>query len=188
VVGAALGRWAFAATLIGLTLAWAYSAPPLRLKLNGWWGNAACAACYEGLPWLTGAAIMAGTLPAGRVFAVAALYSAGAHGIMTLNDFKSVPGDAVMGIRSLPVQLGIEHAARTACLMMALPQLAVIALLISLHLLVASGLVCVLLAAQIGLMLRFMERPRELAPWYNGTGTSLYVLGMLVCAFALRPL
>ncbi|RZK89838.1 MAG: bacteriochlorophyll/chlorophyll a synthase, partial [Methylobacterium sp.] len=24
--------------------------------------------------------------------------------------------------------------------------------------------------------------------WYNGTGTTLYVLGMLVAAFALRPL
>ena len=25
---------------LGLALAWAYSAPPLRLKENGWWGNA----------------------------------------------------------------------------------------------------------------------------------------------------
>jgi chlorophyll synthase len=36
-------------------LAWAYSAPPLRLKQNGWWGNTACAVCYEGLAWVTGA-------------------------------------------------------------------------------------------------------------------------------------
>src|SRR3954471_9913444 len=36
-LGAALGMWAFAATLFGVALAWAYSAPPLRLKRNGWW-------------------------------------------------------------------------------------------------------------------------------------------------------
>jgi chlorophyll synthase len=30
-----------------------------------------------------------------------------------------------------------------------------------------------------------LEQPRERAPWYNGTGTTLYVIGMLVSAFAL---
>ena len=49
--------------MVGLALAWAYSAPPIRLKRNGWWGNSAVAACYEGLPWFTGAAVMAGALP-----------------------------------------------------------------------------------------------------------------------------
>jgi chlorophyll synthase len=49
---------------LGLLLAWAYSAPPLRLKRNGWWGNAACGLSYEGLAWVTGAAVMAGgTMP-----------------------------------------------------------------------------------------------------------------------------
>src|SRR3712207_8535212 len=59
-------------TLFRSALAWAYSAPPLRLKRNGWWGNTAVAACYEGLPWVTGAAVMAGTAPDGRVLLVAA--------------------------------------------------------------------------------------------------------------------
>ena len=52
------------------------------------------------------------------------LYSVGAHGIMTLNDFKSVEGDRRMGINSLPVLLGVESAARFACLVMAVPQAA----------------------------------------------------------------
>jgi len=60
VVASALGPWGFGAAVLGLALAWAYSAPPLRLKLNGWWGNAACGLCYEGLAWVTGAAVMAG--------------------------------------------------------------------------------------------------------------------------------
>ena len=56
----ALGTWGFVAAIVGLVLAWAYSAPPIRLKQNGWWGNAACGLCYEGLPWFTGAAVMSG--------------------------------------------------------------------------------------------------------------------------------
>jgi chlorophyll synthase len=101
-LGLSLGPWAAGATAVGVALAWAYSAPPLRLKRNGWWGNTAVAACYEGLPWITGAAVMAGAAPDGRVLLVAALYSAGAHGIMTLNDFKSVEGDRRFGIGSCP--------------------------------------------------------------------------------------
>ena len=92
-VATLLGPWGFGAAVIGLALAWAYSAPPIRLKRNGWWGNAACGLCYEGLAWVTGAIVMAGgDLPDGRSLALAALYSLGAHGIMTLNDFKAIDG------------------------------------------------------------------------------------------------
>ena len=34
-------------------------------------------------------------------------------------------------------------------------------------------------------MMRLLENPKERAPWYNATGVTLYVLGMLVTAFAL---
>ena len=130
-VAAALGPWGFGAAVVGLALAWASSAPPLRLKRNGWWGNTACAACYEGLPWITGAAVMAAARPDWRVLAVAGLYSAGAHGIMTLNDFKSVEGDRRTGIFSLPVLLTPELAAKVACLAMAAPQFVVVGLLVA---------------------------------------------------------
>ncbi len=187
-VATSLGLWGFAAAVFGLALAWAYSAPPLRLKQNGWLGNLACGLCYEGLPWFTGAAIMAAALPDWRILFVAALYSIGAHGIMTLNDFKSVEGDTAMGIRSLPVQLGVNSAARLACAVMALPQIVVASALCAWgrpwHALIIAGL----LAVQLYLMRRFLGNPREQAIWYNATGTSLYVLGMLVAAFALRPL
>jgi chlorophyll/bacteriochlorophyll a synthase len=186
-LGLLLGPWAAGATVVGVALAWAYSAPPLRLKRNGWWGNAAVAACYEGLPWVTGAAVMAGAAPGGRVLLAAALYSAGAHGIMTLNDFKSVEGDRRFGIGSLPVRLGPERAARVACAAMAVPQAAVAALLLHWGAAWQAGAVGLLLLAQLGLMARLLRDPRALAPWYNATGVTLYVIGMLVCAFALRP-
>ena len=186
VVASALGALVFVAAVVGLALAWAYSAPPFRLKRNGWWGNSAVAACYEGLPWITGAAVMmAGAVPDWRIFAIAALYSAGAHGIMTLNDFKSVEGDRRMGIGSLPVRLGVANAGRVACVFMAVPQFAVVALLFAWGRPSYAVAVAALVGVQIVLMARLLRSPREHAPWYNGTGVTLYVSGMLVSAFAL---
>jgi len=188
-VGTLLGPWGFAATCVGLVLAWLYSAPPVRLKQNGWWGNGAVGLCYEGLPWITGAALMSSNLsPDLRSVELALLYSLGAHGIMTLNDFKSGEGDSRMGVRSLPVQLGVSNAARVACTVMALPQCIVISLLMLWNHSFAAAVVSVMLLAQLFCMRRWLTQPKALAPWYNGTGVTLYVLGMLVSASALSSL
>jgi chlorophyll synthase len=187
-VATLLGTWGFAAAVVGLLLAWAYSAPPIRLKQNGWWGNAACGLCYEGLPWFTGAAVMSSSSPDWRIVVMALLYSVGAHGIMTLNDFKSVEGDKRTGIDSLPVLLGVDKAARFACLVMAVPQAVVVALLLSWQRPLYAAAVAALLFAQFFLMAHFLKSPRERAPWYNGTGISCYVLGMLISAFALAAI
>lgn len=187
-VAATLGAWGFGAAVFGLVLAWAYSAPPIRLKQNGWWGNAAVGLCYEGLPWFTAAAIMSGGAPGWKTTIIALLYSAGAHGIMTLNDFKSIEGDRKSNVRSLPVQLGLERAARLACITMAVAQIAVIALLLIWQRPIHALAIIIALSVQSLLMRRLLRQPRELAPWYNGTGVTLYVLGMLVSAFALAGL
>ncbi len=187
-VGAALGRWVFAATVVGVALAWAYSAPPFRLKRNGWMGNAAVGLCYEGLPWFTAAAALLGELPPLEIMLLAILYSVGAHGIMTLNDFKALEGDHRLGIRTLPVQLGIDGAARVACAFMLLPQLVVIALLAAWGLHYTALVLTGLVAAQAVLMLRFLRRPRERAAWYSAVGVTLYVLGMLASAIGVRDL
>ena len=180
-----LGPWGFGAAIFALAAAWGYSAPPFRFKMNGWWGNAAVALCYEGVPWFTGAAVMRDALPSAHILIIAALYSAGAHGIMTLNDFKSVEGDLKIGIRSLPAQLGVMRAAVVACVIMVVPQVVVIGFMLGWHHPLAAGMIGVLFAVQLVLMRRLLARPRERAPWYNATGTTLYVLGMLVSAFAL---
>ncbi len=183
-----LGPAVLAAAIFGLALAWAYSAPPFRLKLNGWAGNAAVGLCYEGLPWFTGAAVMSGAMPAAPVILLAALYSVGAHGIMTLNDFKSIEGDTKMGVASLPVQLGVDTSAKLACVVMAAPQIVVIALLAHWQRPWHALIVSALLIGQGALMWRLLKDPRKYAIWYNATGTTLYVLGMLAAAFALRNL
>ena len=186
-LAATLGQVGFLAALFGLLLAWAYSAPPFRLKLNGWWGNLACGLCYEGLAWVTGAAVMAmGQWPDSRSLMLAMLYSLGAHGIMTLNDFKSIEGDRQMGVDSLPVVLGVQGAAWVACEVMAFPQLIVIILLWRWDQPLYAAGVGGLLTAQLLLMKRFLALPRERAIWYSGNGVTLYVLGMLLSAFALR--
>ena len=183
-----LGVWVVAAVCVGLVLAWLYSAPPVRLKGNGWYGCLAVGLCYEGLPWFTGTAAMVGGLPETPVLWMAGLYSLGAFGIMTLNDFKAVEGDQALGLRSLPVQLGVRGAAWLACVVMAVPQVAVSALLFSWGAAFSGAMVAALLAVQVILMVRLLENPRAYAAWYNATGTTLYVLGMLASAIALRGL
>ena len=187
VVGLALGPVGLLATALALALAWAYSAPPLRLKTNGWWGNAACGISYEGIAWLTGAAIMAGGVwPESRSLLLAALYSVGTHGIMTLNDFKAIDGDRRMGVRSLPVQLGVQRAARVACAIMLLPQAVVVGLLLQWGQAWHALAVAALMLAQARLMQRLLRDVMGRARWYSGVGVPLFVAGMMVSAFALR--
>jgi chlorophyll/bacteriochlorophyll a synthase len=185
-VAALLGPWVLGAAAVGTILAWLYSAPPVRLKQSGWWGPAAVAVSYEGLPWFTGAAVMVAAFPDWRIVTLALLYSIGAHGIMTLNDFKAVEGDRKMGIASLPAVLGVDKAARLACWVMAVPQAVVITLLLLWGRPIHAAIVAALLVAQFVLMRRLLRDPKAQAPWYNATGTTLYVLGMLASAFAVR--
>ena len=144
--------------------------------------------CIRDRPWFTGAAVMAAAAPDWRIVVIAVLYSIGAHGIMTLNDFKSIEGDTRMGVQSLPVQLGADNAAKLACVFMTIPQLVVIGLLLAWNSPVYAIAVAGVVVAQLALMPRLLAAPRERAPWYNATGVSLFVSGMLITAFALRPI
>jgi chlorophyll/bacteriochlorophyll a synthase len=184
-VGAALGPWVLAATCVALFCGWAYSSPPFRFKKSGWLGPLVCALSYEGLSWFTGASVMLGGVPSATLLAVLLLYSIGAHGIMTLNDFKAVKGDSATGLKSLPVVMGVRNAALFASATMALAQVAVIAILGWQGLMLSAAIVTLFLLVQLGLMARLVGDPAKLAPWYNATGVSLYVLGMLASALGL---
>ena len=184
-VGWLLGPIVFIAGLVGLAFAWAYSAPPLRFKANGWLGPLVCGLTYEGLSWFTGAAVMLGAMPQVEVIAVLVLYSLGAHGIMVLNDFKAVEGDRQTGMTSLPVVLGVSKAARLACVTMAAAQIVVIALLAMRGFTLSALIVTGVLAAQMAAMPKLLRDPAKYAPWYNGVGVTLYVLGMLAAALGL---
>jgi chlorophyll synthase len=176
------------AAALGLALAWAYSAPPLRLKQRGWCGPIAVALCYEGLAWFTGAAAAGGGFPNPRVVALAALYSGGAVGIMVLNDFKSIEGDVRTKTLSVPAELGVANAVSLACSIMAAPQIVVIALMLAWRAPIGAGVIALSLIVQLILMRRLLAAPAARAPWYNATGTSLYVLGMLAAGIAVGRL
>lgn len=187
-IGWLLGPWGFGATVLGVAAAWAYSAEPVRLKKSGWWGPGLVGLCYEGLPWFTGAAVLSAGAPSLQIVAIAALYAIGAHGIMTLNDFKALEGDRQTGVNSLPVTLGPRRAAQVACAVMAVPQILVIALLVAWDKPIHALGVAAVLAVQFWAMTVLFKDPKGKAPWYNGTGVALYVSGMMIAAFALRGL
>ncbi|MEM9715757.1 MAG: chlorophyll synthase ChlG [Pseudomonadota bacterium] len=187
-VGYFLGIWGFIATIVAVLAAWAYSVEPIRMKRSGWWGPGLVGLCYEGLPWFTGAAVMAAGLPDSKIIIIAALYAIGAHGIMTLNDFKALEGDKATGLKSLPVVYGPRRAAQIACAVMAAPQMIVIALLFAWGQLAFAAAIAALLLAQFWAMSVMFKDPKAKAPWYNGTGVLFYVSGMMIAAFALRGL
>ncbi|MEM1272525.1 MAG: chlorophyll synthase ChlG [Pseudomonadota bacterium] len=188
IIGAFLGPWGFVATILAIAAAWAYSAEPVRLKRSGIWGPGLVGLSYETLPWITGAAVLSAGAPDARIVVVAVLYGIGAHGIMTLNDFKALEGDRRTGVNSLPVTLGPVKAARLACAVMALPQIAVIALLTLWDRSGHAAIIVMSLIAQFAAMRVMLRDPKGRAPWYNGTGVTLYVLGMMVAAVALGGL
>jgi chlorophyll synthase len=112
----------------------------------------------------------------------------GAHGIMTLNDFKAIEGDRRMGVASLPVQLGAHGAARAACLFMFVPQVAVAACLLYWQLPWHAAAVLLLGLAQWPLMVKFLRQPVERALHVSAFGVPLFVSGMMVSAWSLRGL
>jgi chlorophyll synthase len=188
IVGWQLGPWGFGATVLGVIAAWAYSAEPVRMKRSGLWGPGLVGLSYESLPWFTGAAVLAAGMPGWPVIIIALLYGIGAHGIMTLNDFKALEGDRQMGVNSLPVTMGPERAAKLACWVMALPQVAVIGLLFTWDRPLHALAVLAVLIGQGAAMRVMLSDPKGRAPWYNGTGVTLYVSGMMIAAFAIRGL
>ena len=179
--GRIAGRWglfiAIAGTLLSLALAAALG--PLVL------GAAVIGLAYEGLSWFTGATVMLGAMPSASVLTVLLLYSLGAHGIMTLNDFKAVEGDRATGLRSLPVVLGVRRASLLACATMAGAQAIVVALLLAWGLTLSAVIVAALLTGQFALMPKLLRNPARNAPWYGATGVTLYVLGMLAAGLGL---
>jgi chlorophyll synthase len=168
---------------IGFLFAVSYSMKPFRGKRNGWIGNALVSFSYEGLAWVAGHAALAALSWQSALLAF--FYSLGAHGIMTVNDFKSIEGDTRMGIRSIPVQYGKQKAAWMVVFTMALAQIAVIVSLFLWGNPVAAGVVLTLLLVQSVPFVRFIRDPENNAVFFNATAIMLFVWGMLVAAIGL---
>ena len=180
-----LGSLIFFATIIGVLAAWLYSLEPIRLKRSAIFGPGVVAICYEGLPWFTGAAIFTISLPNKEVLIVLSLYALGAHGIMTMNDFKATKGDKLLGINSLPVVLGRRPATLVACLIMLFPQLIVISLFYFWGSLILAITLAVCVLLQSLSMIFLIRDPEKNTPFFNMTGVLLYIAGMMLSANGL---
>ncbi|MEB3230025.1 MAG: chlorophyll synthase ChlG, partial [Leptolyngbyaceae bacterium] len=112
----------------GSFLSYIYSAPPLKLKKNGWLGNYALGASYIALPWWAGQALFGELTP--TVMVLTLFYSLSGLGIAIVNDFKSVEGDRQLGLQSLPVMFGTQSAAWICVLMIDVFQIGVAAYLV----------------------------------------------------------
>lgn len=190
-VAYALDQWAghefptiTALSIGGSLLSYIYSAPPLKLKQNGWLGNYALGASYIALPWWAGHALF-GDLNWTIVW-LTLFYSLAGLGIAIVNDFKSVEGDRQLGLKSLPVMFGVSTAAWICVLMIDVFQAGVAGYLMWIHQNLYAVLLVFLIIPQITFQdMYFLRDPLENDVKYQASAQPFLVFGMLVTALAL---
>ena len=170
--------------LLGTFLAYIYSAPPLKLKQNGWLGNYALGASYIALPWWVGHALF-GELNL-TIIILTLFYSLAGLGIAVVNDFKSVEGDQQLGLKSIPVMFGVTTAAWVCVIMIDVFQAGIAGYLISIHENLYATILLLLIIPQITFQdMYFLRNPLENDVKYQASAQPFLVLGMLVAGLAL---
>jgi chlorophyll/bacteriochlorophyll a synthase len=168
----------------GSFLAYIYSAPPLKLKQNGWLGNYALGASYIALPWWAGHALF-GTLN-WTIVAITLFYSLAGLGIAVVNDFKSIEGDTKFGLKSIPVMFGLQKAAWVCVLMIDIFQAGIALYLVSIHQNLYAAILMLLIVPQITFQdMYFLRDPLKNDVKYQASAQPFLVLGMLVAGLAL---
>lgn len=170
--------------LFGSFIAFIYSAPPLKLKQNGWLGNYALGASYIALPWWAGHALF-GELN-WKIAVLTLIYSLAGLGIAIVNDFKSVEGDRQLGLQSLPVMFGINTAAWICVVMIDVFQGLIAAYLVTIHENLYAAILVLLIIPQITFQdMYFLRDPLKNDVKYQASAQPFLVLGMLVAGLAL---
>ena len=186
-----LDRWAEHTTPVVLFLAlggsfvsFIYSAPPLKLKQNGWIGNYALGASYIALPWWAGQALFGQLTWTTALLTLA--YSLAGLGIAVINDFKSVEGDRALGLQSLPVVFGIKKASWISAGMIDIFQLGMVVVLIAIGQHFASVVLILLIIPQITFQdIWLLRDPLAFDVRYQTSAQPFLILGMLVTALAI---
>jgi len=174
----------FCLTLGGAFIAYIYSAPPLKLKQNGWLGNYALGASYIALPWWAGHALF-GELN-WKIAILTLIYSLAGLGIAVVNDFKSVEGDRQLGLKSLPVMFGITTAAWICVIMIDVFQAGIAGYLISIQENLYATIVLFLIIPQNTFQdMYFLRNPLENDVKYQASAQPFLVIGMLITGLAL---
>jgi len=153
-------------TLGGAFIAYIYSAPPLKLKKNGWLGNYALGSSYIALPWWAGHALF-GQLN-WTIVVLTLFYSLAGLGIAVVNDFK------------------IGTAAWICVLMIDIFQAGIAGYLISIHQNLYATILLLLIIPQITFQdMYFLRDPLKNDVKYQASAQPFLVLGMLVAGLAL---
>ena len=168
----------------GSLVAYIYSAPPLKLKQNGWLGTYALGSSYIALPSWTGDALF-GDLN-WKIAILTLIYSFAGLGIAIVNDFKSVEGDRELGLKSLPVMFGITTAAWICVIMIDVFQIGISGYLVSVHENLYATIVFLLVIPQIVFQdMYFLRNPLENDVKYQASAQPFLVFGMLFTGIAL---
>ncbi len=168
----------------GSFVSFIYSAPPLKLKQNGWLGNYALGASYIALPWWAGQALFGHLTWTTALLTLA--YSLSGLGIAVINDFKSVEGDKSLGLESLPVVFGIKNASWISAGMIDVFQLAMVVVLIAIGQHFASVILVLLIIPQITFQdIWLLRDPLTYDVKYQASAQPFLILGMLVTAIAI---
>ncbi len=171
-------------TLGGSFIAYIYSAPPLKLKQNGWLGNYALGSSYIALPWWAGHALF-GELN-WTIVILTLIYSFAGLGIAVVNDFKSVEGDRALGLKSLPVMFGVTTAAWICVIMIDTFQAGIAGYLIYIHENLYAAILFLLVIPQIVFQdMYFLRDPLENDVKYQASAQPFLVIGMLIAGLAL---
>ncbi|NDJ51905.1 MAG: chlorophyll synthase ChlG [Chloroflexi bacterium] len=183
-IAVVLGRGLAFLAAGGILLGLAYSAPPLRAKRNAWFGNLLAGVTYEGFAWIAGHLAFAALT--GPSILLAVLYSLGTHGIMSINDYKSIEGDKIAGINTIPVLYGTKTAAWMIVLTMDLVQLAVAAAFLIWGNPLAAAIIFGLVVVQFPIQRNFIREPEANYLKFSAIGVNIFVWGMMVAAIGLR--
>ncbi|QDL06628.1 chlorophyll synthase ChlG [Brasilonema octagenarum UFV-E1] len=172
------------AAILGSFIAYIYSAPPLKLKQNGWLGTYALGASYIALPWCTGHALF-GELN-WKIVVLTVVYSLAGLGIAIVNDFKSIEGDRKFGLKSLPVMFGVTTAAWICVVMIDVFQVAIAAYLVYIHENLYAAILVLLVIPQITFQdMYFLRDPLANDVKYQASAQPFLVFGMLVAGLAI---
>lgn len=173
-----------ALTVFGAFVAFIYSAPPLKLKQNGWLGSYALGASYISLPWWAGQALF-GELD-WKTMVLTLFYSLAGLGIAIINDFKSVEGDRATGMMSLPVMFGVDRAKWICVGMIDVFQLLVAGILVSVGEKGYAAIIAALVAPQMFLQGKyFLKDPIKYDVKYQASAQPFLVIGILVAGLAI---
>ncbi|MCL4126590.1 UNVERIFIED_CONTAM: hypothetical protein GTU68_036359 [Idotea baltica] len=178
-----LGTWVLLATIAGLALAWAYSAPPLRFKQNGWLGMRHVGFPTRDLTWVTGGSRHVLVACCDRhnllsLFGVPLLHRRSRHS-MTLKRFQGHQGGREMGSTRCPCPLlGPGTCRHTHVSSMALPQFVYSDCLL-VWMTTSRGIVAALTCRQLLMMRRLYCRPGLVVHFGTAALVPLFVLGMM---------